>query len=59
MQRNQKKVSAGGTIVLLLLLLNVIMLKQGFISNEAWYKLAFVTVPLLLIAIVLFRKKII
>ncbi len=57
MQRNQNKVSAGGVIVLLFVLLNAIVLEQGFVSHPKWYKLAYVTLPLLLISIIMFRRK--
>jgi hypothetical protein len=57
MQRGHHTVSSGGTIVLALLLLNAIVLKQGYVSGAGWYKLAWITVPLLLYSIVLFRQK--
>jgi hypothetical protein len=57
MQRGHHTVSAGGIIVLALLLLNAIVLEQGYVSSARWYKLAWVTIPLLLFSIFLFRQK--
>ena len=57
MQRNQKKVSASGVIVLVMVLLNAIILEQGLVANQNWYKLSFVALPLLLVSIVFFRRK--
>ena len=57
MQGNLKKVSAGGVIVLFFVVLNAIVLEQGYVSNPGWYKLAWLTVPLLLITIVLSWRK--
>ena len=36
---------------LLLIVLNAIVLEQGFISDEKWYWLLLITIPLLLIAL--------
>jgi hypothetical protein len=57
MQGNLKKVSAGGVIVLLLVLLNAIILEEAYVSNPGWYKLAWITVPLMLITIALSWRK--
>lgn len=58
MHRNQQKISAGGMWVLLLVLLNAIVLQQGFIAGNDWYKIAYATLPLLLVAIIVFKRKI-
>lgn len=57
MPRNQKKVLASGMMVLLMVFLNAFILQQGLVSNEVWYKLTFITIPLLLLSIVAFRRK--
>ena len=57
MQRNQSTVSAGGMIVLVLCLLNVIVLEQAFVSSAQWYKLAWITLPLLLLSVILYRRR--
>jgi hypothetical protein len=57
MQGNQKKISSGGVFVFLFLLLNAIVLERGLVSHPNWYKLAYVSIPLLLISIVSFRRK--
>lgn len=57
MHRNQKKVSAGGLVILFLVLLNAVVLQQGLATNAMWYKAAYVTLPLLGIAIFISRTK--
>jgi len=51
MSRNQEKVSAGGIIILILVMLNVIILKTAFIHDAQIYWGLTITLPLLLIAI--------
>jgi uncharacterized membrane protein YhdT len=51
MQGNQKRISAGGMIVLMLVTANVVILEQGYVSDPAWYKLAYFSFPLLLISL--------
>ena len=58
MQRNHPVVSVSGIVVLLLVLSNAIVLKHGFVSDGSWYKLLYVTLPLLLLSLISFRKKI-
>lgn len=50
-QRNQRRVSTHGVILLLLILLNAIILKYGYIINQQLYWWLIVSVPLLLAAI--------
>jgi uncharacterized membrane protein YhdT len=57
MQRNQEKISAGGVMVLMLVMVNVLILKQGFIADPRWYKLASVSLPLLLVFLIVFYRK--
>ena len=56
MDRNQKRVSVGGAIITSLVLLTAIALKEGFVSDAAWYNVLFITIPLLLILRVLFNR---
>lgn len=51
MIRNQKKVSVSGIIILILILFNAIVVRNGYTINENWYWILTVSVPLLLIAI--------
>ena len=55
MQRNQK-VSVGGATLPLLLLLNAIVLEEGWVANKSWYWLLALTMPLLITAIIFNRK---
>ena len=51
MSENQNKKTEEKPMVLLLIVLNAIVLEQGFISDEKWYWLLLITIPLLLIAL--------
>ena len=57
MQRNHEKISAGGGIMLMLVLGNTIIIEQGFISDPVWYKLAYISLPLMLGSLILYLKK--
>ena len=57
MQKKHEHDLAGGTLVLLLLLSNAIVLERGLVANECWYNWLFVTTPLLLVSIIVFLKK--
>ena len=56
MPRNQKKVSANGMVVYLMLGLNAIVLQQGLVDSAGWYKFLFLTIPLWLISIWFLRR---
>lgn len=56
--RSQKKISVGGSIVMVFLLLNAIVLEYSLVSDKSWYELLIVTVPLLLISIFAYRRKV-
>jgi glutamate synthase domain-containing protein 2 len=51
MIRNQKQISISGGIILILILFNVIVVRNAYVINEQWYWAMIVSVPLLLIAI--------
>lgn len=53
----KQPVSASGLIILMLVLLSVIAIKEGYTSNEKWYRVLIVTLPLLLLAIINIRQK--
>jgi hypothetical protein len=57
MHGNQEKISAGGVMVLMLVIVNVLILKQGFIADPWWYKLGAVSLPLLLVCLIMFYRK--
>ena len=57
MQRNQKQVSAGGIFVLCCILLNTVVVTQGFVVNPGWYALTAVTLPLLLVSLFIFKRE--
>ncbi len=51
MSRNHKMVSASGSIVSIIVLLNVIVLKAAYINNPVYYWLLLLLLPLLLLAV--------
>src|SRR6476620_8924356 len=51
MIRNSKQVSVRNMILIILVLLNAVILSKGFTTNEKWYWLLIISLPLLLIAI--------
>lgn len=55
MHRNRKEVSAGGLVILFLILLNAVVLQQGLAADPMWYKAVYITLPLLGIAIFMSR----
>ena len=57
MAQNTKLTTVKTASVLMLVLLNVIIVKAGFITNDKWYWLLWVTIPLLIIAVVLKNSK--
>ena len=57
MTGKQNSPSASGIIILILVLLSAIAMKSGYISNEKWYWVLIVTLPLLLLAILNIRQK--
>ena len=57
MQRNQKTVSAGGMIILVFIMINAIIFEHGYKNHAEVYKLAYITLPLLVISIMAFRRK--
>ncbi|MEP7233445.1 MAG: FMN-binding glutamate synthase family protein [Ginsengibacter sp.] len=53
----KKKVSTSGSIIFLLVLINVIIIRSAFVNNPNWYWALAVSVPLLLLAIINVRQK--
>ena len=56
MQQSQQQTSASGIVVALIVFLNTVILEHGLTFNADWYKLAYVTLPLLLLALIIFYK---
>lgn len=57
MSRSQKKISAGGVVMLSLVLVTAVALEEAFVSNPKWYNVLYVTLPLLLILRVIYRRR--
>lgn len=57
MHRNKQKLSAREGIIGALLLLNVVIMQEGYISNTAWYKAMWITLPLLALAFFVRQRK--
>jgi hypothetical protein len=51
MTRNTKPVSASEIIISILVLLSAVAIKNGYVGNGKWYSVLFVTMPLLILAI--------
>ena len=58
MRKSSQQSSAGGIFIFLFVMLNAIVLERGLVSDPKWYRLAFMTVPVLLVLIVLSRGRI-
>lgn len=50
------KIEIRRIVVALFVLLNAIILKQAFISHHEWYRLLFITLPLLILIVLFFYK---
>lgn len=57
MKSEQKSVSTIGSIIVFLVLLNVIVVRQGYTTDEKWYWILAVTLPFLLLAILNMPQK--
>jgi hypothetical protein len=51
MSSNQQKVLSPGMWILAAVLLNVVVVRSGYISNPEWYKVLALTLPLLALAL--------
>ena len=57
MHSNQQKISKGGLMTSLFILLNAIVLEQGLVTHDKWYWLLFFTLPALVISQGIFHRK--
>ena len=57
MHRDQQKISKGGLIPCLFILLNAIVLEQGLVTHNKWYWLLFLTLPALVISQGPFKRR--
>lgn len=55
--QNQKSARISAIIILLLVLINTLVLEQGYLVNRDWYWVLLLTVPLLILAIANIRQK--
>ena len=55
--RNQKSIPMSGMIILLIVLINVIVLRQAYTGSERWYLVLILTLPLLVLAITNIRQR--
>lgn len=54
--QNQKTVPISGMIILLIVLINIIVIRQGYTGSGSWYYALILTVPLLMLAIANIRQ---
>jgi hypothetical protein len=57
MKRSRSATTVSGIVMLLAVLLNTVVLEQGYVSNSKWYYLLVITLPLLLITAMRLRRK--
>jgi membrane protein implicated in regulation of membrane protease activity len=57
MQQNKNEAIGAGVFLLTSIVLNAVVLKQGYISDAAWYAMLLFTLPLLGASIVVFRRR--
>jgi hypothetical protein len=50
--KRSKQISTNGTIILLLILVNTIILKKGLTTGNQWYWMLVFTVPMIAIALI-------
>ena len=56
MTQNQKQVPASGIILLLIVFMNILVIKVGYMTQANWYWALVITLPLLILAIVNIRQ---
>jgi len=56
MPGNREAVSVKGTLVLLLVASNAIVLREAAVNKPEWYSLLFLTIPLLITSLIAFRR---
>lgn len=54
---NTKKISVKGSITVLLVMINAVVLQNGLIINKDWYQFLPVSILLLLVTLLAFRRK--
>lgn len=54
---NTQPVTISGMLAAALLLINAVILETALVKNASWYKVLWLTLPLLAIAIYQYRKK--
>jgi hypothetical protein len=57
MSRNPREVSAGGSIIVLFVLLTAIILQNALIADTRWYWCLFITIPAIVLAALFVRSK--
>jgi glutamate synthase domain-containing protein 2 len=57
MIRKEKNISFRGSILAILILINVLTIKAGYTSNQDWYWVLIVTLPLLILAVLNMRQR--
>jgi uncharacterized membrane protein len=55
--RNQNSISVSRIIILIIVILNVVVIKEGYTGDGSWYYALFFTLPLLILAIANTRRK--
>ena len=57
MRQHQRPIPMGNPVIVLFVILVIIGMKYGFASDPQWYTLAYISLPLLIISVIFYRKK--
>jgi hypothetical protein len=57
MSRTPREVSAGGSIIVLFVLLTAIILQNALIADARWYWCLFITIPAIILVALFVRSK--
>ncbi len=55
--RNQNSIPVSRTIILIIVILNVVVIKDGYTGDGSWYYALFLTLPLLILGIINIRQR--
>jgi uncharacterized membrane protein YhdT len=57
MRQHQRPIPMGNPAIVLFVILTIIGMKYGFASDPKWYTLAYISLPLLIFSVIIYRKK--
>jgi uncharacterized membrane protein YhdT len=57
MRQRQQPVPMGNPVIVLFTILVIVGMKYGFASDPQWYTLAYISLPLLIFSLIVYRRK--